>query len=89
MELRGVPERGNVEIHIGNFPSNSLGCVLVGTTFGPNRVDHSHLAYAKLKAAFYGSATPSASPMLQISITFEGAVSAPPGDFVRGGNQSA
>lgn len=31
-ELVDVPHRENIEIHIGNFKHDSLGCILLGTT---------------------------------------------------------
>lgn len=33
-ELDHVPERSNIEIHIGNLPKDSQGCILVGSNFG-------------------------------------------------------
>lgn len=33
-ELAGVPDRANIEIHVGNFASDSLGCILLGSDFG-------------------------------------------------------
>lgn len=29
-ELKAVPNRGNIQLHIGNFLSNTNGCILVG-----------------------------------------------------------
>lgn len=31
-EVEGVPDRSCIELHIGNLPHDSLGCVLLGTT---------------------------------------------------------
>src|SRR5271165_3659308 len=56
MQLENVPGgRGGVQIHIGNYPKDSHGCILVGTAVAPNAVLHSSAAYAQLKAAFYGT----------------------------------
>ncbi len=33
-ELADVPDRSNIEIHIGNLPSDTEGCILLGTSFG-------------------------------------------------------
>lgn len=33
-ELDQVPGRGNIEIHRGNLPQDSEGCILLGTAFG-------------------------------------------------------
>ena len=31
IELDSVPTRDHVQIHLGNFPKNSIGCILLGT----------------------------------------------------------
>jgi hypothetical protein len=42
IELENVPGRSHIEIHRGNFPGDSLGCILPGTSRGPgNRVNNS------------------------------------------------
>jgi hypothetical protein len=48
-EILGVPGRSEVHIHIGNDPRiHSLGCPLVGSTFGPNgTVKDSKAAFQK------------------------------------------
>lgn len=33
-ELDSVPDRSNIEMHVGNLPHDSLGCILLGTHFG-------------------------------------------------------
>ncbi len=33
-EIDGVPDRDNIEMHIGNFAHDSLGCILLGSRFG-------------------------------------------------------
>lgn len=57
-ELQGVPGRGNIEIHPGNTTKDTLGCILVGNTFGtldgkPAVLD-SKAAFAKFMAHFAG-----------------------------------
>lgn len=32
--LSGVPGRGDIELHIGNTPHDSEGCILLGSNFG-------------------------------------------------------
>jgi hypothetical protein len=34
LELRGVPGRGNIQIHIGNILAHTEGCILVGMRHG-------------------------------------------------------
>ena len=36
VELENVPERHNVQIHVGNFVPDTIGCVLVGTEVKPD-----------------------------------------------------
>ena len=33
-ELANVPNRANIELHIGNLPHDSLGCILLGSNLG-------------------------------------------------------
>lgn len=48
-EILGVPGRSEVHVHIGNDPrTNSKGCPLVGTDFGPKgTITESRKAFAK------------------------------------------
>jgi len=41
IELEGVPGRGNIQIHAGNTPEDTTGCILPGTTEGVDRVNNS------------------------------------------------
>ena len=47
-ELKDVEGRGNIQIHIGNFLKNTLGCILVGTTTDMNSLFQSKEAMLKL-----------------------------------------
>lgn len=74
IELKNVPNRDNVQIHIGNSVDDSKGCILVG--LGHNGSDvctltKSTKAYLAIKKAFYGSETPTASPDLSIIVMIE------------------
>jgi hypothetical protein len=45
-ELRNVPDRQEIQIHIGNYPKDTLGCILVGKEFGGEAaISISTLAY--------------------------------------------
>jgi hypothetical protein len=57
IQLDGVPNRKGVQIHVGNQPDQSKGCVLVGEKLDSDlcSLEGSKKAYAKLKKAFYGS----------------------------------
>ena len=57
IELTNVPNRSNVQVHIGNEVDQSKGCVLVGEKLDASlcKLERSANAYAKLRRAFYGS----------------------------------
>ena len=42
--IKGVFERDSVLIHVGNFPRNTKGCVLIGLTRGEDAVYSSKIA---------------------------------------------
>ncbi len=48
-ELQDVPDRTDVQIHIGNYPKDTLGCILVGTEFGGDKsISNSEKAFRLL-----------------------------------------
>lgn len=81
VELVGVPGRSGIQIHIGNYPRDTVGCVLVGTALSPNTVLNSKEAYRLFKEAFYGTSNPMQSPAKKISVEFRGIQPQPRGDF--------
>jgi hypothetical protein len=46
--LDNVPGFLGIRIHIGNFPQDTEGCILVGTQMGDNQVLNSKVAFAAL-----------------------------------------
>lgn len=88
IELTDTPSRTHIQIHIGNYPSNSKGCILVGEKVDTNNntILNSTVAYTRLKAAFYGTANPISTPNNPITIEIKNGfgpvpLSAPPIDF--------
>ncbi|WP_185289645.1 DUF5675 family protein [Chryseobacterium lactis] len=73
IQLENVPNRTGVQIHIGNYTTQTEGCILVGMDAKVNNcsVLNSSAAYAKLKEAFYGTNTPNSTPNKHISVTFK------------------
>jgi hypothetical protein len=66
IELQAVPGRGHIQIHVGNYPSDILGCILVGTGYTTNMVTNSHTARSQLKKAYQDAGSPS-----NISVTIQ------------------
>ena len=76
IQLDHVPgPRTGVQIHIGNYPRDIVGCVLVGTQYGPDCVFNSHYAYNLLKAAY------ASSPSKVARVKFQGVLATPWGDY--------
>lgn len=73
IQLKNVPNRTGVQIHIGNYTSQIQGCVLVGSTAKVDNcsVQNSSLAYSKLKKSFYGTENPNSTPNKMITINFK------------------
>lgn len=73
IELKDVPDRTNVQIHIGNYTSDIKGCVLVGTGAKIENcsVQNSAKAYTNLKNLFYGTAAPNSTPNRNITVIFK------------------
>lgn len=36
IELKNVPGRGNIQLHVGNFIADGVGCILVGASLSKN-----------------------------------------------------
>lgn len=76
IQLNGVPgPRTGVQIHIGNYPRDIEGCILVGTSYAPDFVSNSHQAYNLLKAAYHSSTNK------VVRVKFEGVLATPWGDY--------
>lgn len=76
IELTGVPGRDHVEIHTGNTPDDTEGCILVGKELGDDlcsiKSGTSKPAYQDLKNAFYGTPNPVSTPDKTITVNVEG-----------------
>jgi hypothetical protein len=48
--LQNVPGRDGIFIHPGNFPRDTKGCILVGTTQAVDYIGNSRIAFAQLLA---------------------------------------
>jgi len=76
IQLLQVPgDREGVQIHIGNYPRDIEGCVLVGTSYSPDVVWNSAAAYSLLHAAY------NQSTGKQIQVEFKGILATPWGDY--------
>ena len=54
-QLNDANGRSAIQIHIGNKPSHTEGCVLVGTSYSENMVSNSTAAYQKLQDFVFGA----------------------------------
>lgn len=52
LELEGVPGFRNIQIHVGNTLDDTLGCILVGTSFDWGKVLHSATAFKLLMSEY-------------------------------------
>jgi hypothetical protein len=76
IQLIGVPgNRDGVQIHIGNYPREIKGCVLVGERYTPDAIWHSASAYKKLEAS-YGK-----NRRDPVAVEFRGLLTTPWGDY--------
>lgn len=50
--LCDVPGRSDVEIHVGNFPQDVKGCIIVGATAAPDSVGNSAMAFVLVMGRF-------------------------------------
>jgi hypothetical protein len=75
IELQGVPGRTNVQIHTGNTPDDTEGCIIIGKELDASlcaiKAGTSKPAYDALKAAFYGSSNPVSTPDKTITVTVQ------------------
>jgi hypothetical protein len=76
IELVGVPGRTNVQLHTGNSPDDTEGCILVGKELGDDlcsiKGGTSASAYRDLKVAFYGTPDLNVTPNKHIAVSIEG-----------------
>lgn len=58
IELVNVPNRGNIQLHIGNFVADSVGCILIGSNLTASlcQLSDSKAAFEKFKLAFADAA---------------------------------
>jgi hypothetical protein len=73
VQLKNVPGRTGVQLHVGNYPTQIEGCVLVGQKVftRQNKLEGSNTAYLRLRETFYGSADPIATPDVTIQAKVE------------------
>lgn len=54
-ELKGVPNRKEIKIHIANFPEELKGCIAVGRTAGTDCIGRSKIAFEALFVKIAGA----------------------------------
>ncbi|MFT5730781.1 MAG: hypothetical protein ACI8PB_004971 [Desulforhopalus sp.] len=70
LQLKGVPKREGIQLHIGNYPSDIQGCILVGRKVenSVNSINESVESYKDLKRAFYDSVNPIMTPNVNLVV---------------------
>jgi hypothetical protein len=53
--VNNVPGFVGIEIHVGNFPKDTDGCLLLGTSKGPDKVLNSRIAIASFYKLFFAA----------------------------------
>lgn len=73
IQLKDVPNRSGIQIHIGNYTEEIKGCVLVGMSANIDdcSIGNSSEAYTKLKNIFYNTDNPILTPNKNITLTFK------------------
>jgi hypothetical protein len=73
IQLESVPNRTGVQIHIGNYTSQTQGCILVGKSVDTDNcsVQNSSNSYSKIKDIFYGTKKPINTPNKTITLTIK------------------
>jgi hypothetical protein len=58
IELIDVPNRPNIQLHVGNFAADGVGCILIGSNLKPDlcTLTDSKAAFDKFKLAFAAAA---------------------------------
>jgi Family of unknown function (DUF5675) len=76
VQLTGIlGNRTGVQIHIGNYPREIKGCVLVGERYTPDAIWHSAAAYRKFETSYANHRN---EPVM---VEFVGLLATPWGDF--------
>jgi Family of unknown function (DUF5675) len=66
--ILGIPGRSQIEMHWGNYPTDTDGCILVGAQAGPDMIEESRETFDKLWALIQGPLEAG-----QVTITVTGA----------------
>jgi hypothetical protein len=75
IELRDVPKRGNIQLHVGNFVADSVGCILIGRNLKGNlcELTESQAAFNSFKLEFAKAAGGEPDSDVPVSVIIEGA----------------
>lgn len=73
LQLLNVPGRSGIQLHVGNWPTQIEGCVLVGDQVYnyKNELRNSVQAYNRIKEQFYGTRNPTSTPDVDITVTIK------------------